>query len=299
MFFNVARHQALMIQAFQVAEGSDHNATKIGCVLAAKQQRIGEASNRLIAPFTYQRLLSAELKYLEAHAECRAVLAAMRAGQATLGATAYVTHRCCPGCLHVLQKAGVRHIIYPAATELDRQSDGVTSPKARDGNSIHLKGAAPEDWQAAGHLKDAAVQRLFGLHIIYLPAPLPRAEKASPERSRGERKAAQKQAPDKPSEPASPYPHISLNYAPENPSAYSHPDLAALWQRARAGNWQAPAEFNLTAPPDCRMAGILIELGVRALRLPAAQMPGAPEFQLARQMLAERGVVLRGAEDPL
>lgn len=294
-----------MRAAYDAQQGSDHRWTRVGCVLVGKNgKRIAAATNTVVKPLavTTERVLTDDMKYVEAHAEVRAILAALRQGYPTQGATAYVTHRCCLGCLRVLQLAGVEKVIYPDPHILDRHGAGLAEISGRDREGLPEMAGLDHarDFEENGNLREDAVERLFGIEVEYLIDSTESEADAEQEQSRFERKQAYKRAKVLPDDIRPKWPRIAFDYSPENPAAYDHPLIAPLFAAARAGDLTlTPLRLITDRPVDCRAAGLLCELSVKAgnrIELVILDHKGSPCRAAAAPELKQGAMMLKEAE---
>lgn len=111
-----------MLSAERAARGSFY-ATRVGFVaINPKGQRIARSHNGFPIGITEtrERWSKGQKDFYHLHAECSGVFHALRSGYACKGATAYVTHPPCPGCMRVLIASGFKRVVFSEQALLER-----------------------------------------------------------------------------------------------------------------------------------------------------------------------------------
>ncbi|MBY0428508.1 MAG: hypothetical protein K2Q32_04735, partial [Alphaproteobacteria bacterium] len=112
-----------LLSAERAARGSFY-ATRVGFVaINPKGQRLARSHNGFPIGITEtrERWSKGQKDFYHLHAECAGVFHALRDGYACKGATAYVTHPPCPGCMSVLIRSGFKRIVFSEQALLERQ----------------------------------------------------------------------------------------------------------------------------------------------------------------------------------
>jgi deoxycytidylate deaminase len=111
-----------LLSAERASRGSFY-ATRVGFVaINAKGHRFARAHNGfpIGVTETRDRWSKGQKDFYHLHAECAGVFHAVRYGYACEGATAYVTHPPCPGCMRVLISSGFARVVFSEQALLER-----------------------------------------------------------------------------------------------------------------------------------------------------------------------------------
>src|SRR5262249_22960801 len=103
-----------LLSAERAARGSFY-ATRVGFVaIDRKGKRLAGAHNGFPQGVreTLERWSRKEKDFYHLHAECAGIFNAVRHGYVTKGASAYVTHPPCPGCMRALAEAGFSKVVF-------------------------------------------------------------------------------------------------------------------------------------------------------------------------------------------
>lgn len=112
-----------LLSAERAARGSFY-ATRVGFVaINPKGHRIARAHNGFPKGVeeTRERWSKSQKDFYHLHAECAGIFHAVRHGYATKGATAYVTHPPCPGCMRSLIAAEFARVVFSEQALLERR----------------------------------------------------------------------------------------------------------------------------------------------------------------------------------
>ena len=112
-----------LLSAERAARGSFY-ATRVGFVaINPKGQRIARSHNGFPISIieTRERWSKGQKDFYHLHAECAGVFHSLRDGYACKGATGYVTHPPCPGCMRVLIATGFKRVVFTEQSLLERQ----------------------------------------------------------------------------------------------------------------------------------------------------------------------------------
>ena len=106
-----------MKQAELFSSRATCNRLKVGCVIVRGNQLLSEGYNGSVKGhphcFDVGCLLNDEQRCIRCiHAEQNAVLNAMAKGVPIEGATLYVTHEPCEGCMRFINQAGIKRVVY-------------------------------------------------------------------------------------------------------------------------------------------------------------------------------------------
>lgn len=262
-----------LLSAERAARGSFY-ATRVGFVAVnPKGHRIARAHNGFPAGITEtrERWSKTQKDFYHLHAECAGVFQALRMGYSCLNATAYITHPPCPGCAHLLVKAGFARVVFSEqalAERLDWREDILESLKLLQKSRLAV--FVYRDRERA--VKNADITRTeLDLKKIY-DALVPEARWSSNVSSA-----------------------ISRTTKPESAVWADHPVITILLAAAREGIALAGKGVVMDHAPECRTATALVQAGARHIIVMARGAPDprwavATELEKAAMILAEAGI---------
>lgn len=230
-----------LLSAERAARGSFY-ATRVGFVgIDPRGRRLARAHNGFPQGVkeTLERWGRKEKDFYHLHAECAGIFNAVRYGYATKGASAYVTHPPCPGCMRALIEAGFSKVIFSEESLYERLD-------WRD-DILHSFDLARQHRMAVRVYKDKErnlphsdlARTELGLKKVY-DLLLPQARGAV--NGNG---------------------GISASTKPESPQWADHPVIAALFACARNGVALDGCGIITDFRPECRAATALIQSGLR------------------------------------
>ncbi len=187
---------------------------------------------------TRERWSKTQKDFYHHHAECAGIFYAARMGYATKGATGYITHPPCPGCMRVLIASGFARIVFSEQSLLERhdwRDDMVKSFALAQAH--HMKIAIYQDTEKTLPAADLTRTELE-LKKVY-DELVPQARWSSGDRSA-----------------------ISLPAKPESPDWVDHPVVAALLKAAAVGKALAGKAIIMDYLPECRAATAIIQAGL-------------------------------------
>ena len=229
-----------LLSAERAARGSFY-ATRVGFVaINPKGQRLARSHNGFPIGITEtrERWSKGQKDFYHLHAECAGVFHALRDGYACNGATAYVTHPPCPGCMSVLIATGFKRIVFTEQALLERQDwrdDMIRSFHIAHEHDIEL--SIYRDKERS--LKHADITRTeLQLKKVY-DELVPQARWSSGDIS-----------------------EISRATKPENGDWVEQPVVKALLECAKNGVALAGKGIVMDAPPECRAATAMIQAGL-------------------------------------
>ena len=229
-----------LLSAERAARGSFY-ATRVGFVaINPKGQRFARAHNGFPIGITEtrERWSKGQKDFYHLHAECAGVFHALRDGYACNGATAYVTHPPCPGCMSVLIKSGFKRIVFSEQALLERhdwRDDMLRSFQIAHDHDMEL--SIYRDKERS--LKRADITRTeVQLKKVY-DELVPQARWSSADVS-----------------------EISRATKPESGDWVEHPVVNALLQCAKNGVSLGGKGVVIDAPPECRAATAMIQAGI-------------------------------------
>lgn len=232
-----------LLSAERAARGSFY-ATRVGFVaINPKGQRLARAHNGfpLKVKETRDRWSKTEKDFYHLHAECAGIFHAVRHGYATQGATAYVTHPPCPGCMQVLIASGFSRVMFTEQSLIERHDwrvDMIETFRLAQENAMEI--LVYRDKEKT--LKHADITRTeLELKVVY-DHLLPQARWSSSDKSA-----------------------ISPATKPESPQWVAHPAVAAILGAARQGIALAGRGIVLDYLPECRAATAMIQAGLKAV----------------------------------
>jgi deoxycytidylate deaminase len=263
-----------LLSAERAARGSFY-ATRVGFVaINPKGHRIARAHNGFPLGIreTRDRWSKAQKDFYHLHAECAGVFHALRHGYACNGATAYVTHPPCPGCMQVLIAAGFSKLVFGEQSLLERidwEEDMRRTFALAKRHNISVM--VYQDSERS--LKAADITRTeLELKKVY-DELLPQARWTSADKSA-----------------------ISPPTKPESPEWIEQPVTSALLRAARRGVVLAGAGIIMDYLPECRAATAIIQAGITSVHIldmrpdPLDPRWGAAlEVERALEMLEENG----------
>lgn len=265
-----------LLSAERAARGSFY-ATRVGFVaINPKGQRLARSHNGFPQGVreTLERWSRKEKDFYHLHAECAGIFNAARHGYATEGASAYVTHPPCPGCMRALIGAGFSEVVFDEQSLMDRPD--WRDDMERSFELAHGKMEVMIYRDSERSLQDSDITRTeLGLKKVY-DTLLPQA------RGPGDVSA------------------ISAATKPESSEWADHPVIQTLFKCARQGIKLDGLGVIVDARPECRAATALIQSGIRhvvGLERAAdsidARWGQAPELEKAEVILTEdAGVAL-------
>lgn len=232
-----------LLSAERAARGSFY-ATRVGFVaINRKGHRIARAHNGFPhgVTETRERWSKSQKDFYHLHAECAGIFHAARHGYATQGATAYVTHPPCPGCMRALIAAQFARIVFSEQALLERLDWREDMVKTFEMAQEHkMKLILYRD--AERSMKHADITRTeVQLKVVY-DALLPQARWSSTDKS-----------------------EISPFTRPESGTWYEQPVVAALIKAAAQGKPMEGAGLLTDYLPECRAATAMIQAGVKHL----------------------------------
>lgn len=263
-----------LLSAERAARGSFY-ATRVGFVaINPAGQRLARAHNGFPGGVkeTLQRWSKTEKDFYHLHAECAGIFHALRHGYATAGATAYVTHPPCPGCMRVLIASGFARVVFSEQALIERHDWRADMAATFElANRHRMMVQVYRDKERA--LKDADITRTeLDLKVVY-DALVPQARWASRDQSA-----------------------ISPATRPESPDWAEHPAMAALCRAARDGIAMARRGIILDYFPECRQATAIVQAGITAVFVVSPHPDGQDprwaqpaEIEVARAILEEAG----------
>lgn len=229
-----------MLSAERAARGSFY-ATRVGFVaINPKGQRIARSHNGFPIGITEtrERWSKGQKDFYHLHAECSGVFHALRDGYACKGATAYVTHPPCPGCMRVLIASGFKRVVFSEQALLERQDwrdDMLRSFHIAHEHKMEL--SIYRDKERS--LKNVDITRTeVQLKKVY-DELVPQARWSSSDVS-----------------------EISRATKPESGDWVEQPVVKALLQCAKNGIALGGRGVIMDAPPECRAATAMIQAGV-------------------------------------
>jgi dCMP deaminase len=232
-----------LLSAERAARGSFY-ATRVGFVaIDRKGKRLARAHNGFPQGVreTLERWSRKEKDFYHLHAECAGIFNAVRHGYSTKGASAYVTHPPCPGCMRALVEAGFSKVVFGEQSlfeRLDWQADMEHSfTLARE----HHMAVMIYREKELGHAHADITRTEVDLKKVY-DALLPQARGTAEENGNG---------------------GISLPAKPESPEWSAHPVIQALFGCARKGLALGAFGAIVDFYPECRAATALIQAGIR------------------------------------
>jgi deoxycytidylate deaminase len=272
-----------LLSAERAARGGFY-ATRVGFVaINPKGQRIARAHNGFPQKVheTRERWTKTEKDFYHLHAECAGIFHAARHGYATQGATAYVTHPPCPGCMRMLIASGFSRIVFSEQALVERtdwRDDMIHSFELAQRHAMTI--AIYRDKERS--LKFADITRTeLELKVVY-DQLLPQARWSSHDKSA-----------------------ISKATKPESPDWVEHPVIEALVAAARKGVSLEGRGVIMDFLPECRAATAMIQAGVSKVfvlrEAPDSKDPRwgvALEVDVARKILEEdAGITVKKLED--
>jgi dCMP deaminase len=229
-----------LLSAERAARGSFY-ATRVGFVaINPKGHRIARAHNGfpIGVSETRERWSKSQKDFYHLHAECAGVLHGLRYGYACKGASAYVTHPPCPGCMRLLIGAGFTRVVFgeqSLAERMDWREDMLKSFELAKAHNIEMMIYR----DAERSLKHADITRTeLELKKVY-DVLLPQARWSSHDKR-----------------------EISPATKPESPEWLDHPVIVSLLACAREGVMLKGKGAILQSAPECRAATALIQSGV-------------------------------------
>ncbi|HVY12863.1 MAG TPA: deaminase, partial [Alphaproteobacteria bacterium] len=271
-----------LLSAERAARGSFY-ATRVGFVaINPKGQRLARAHNGFPHGVreTLERWGRKEKDFYHLHAECAGIMNAARHGYATQGATAYITHAPCPGCMRALAEAGFAKIVLGEQSLFERQDWR---------EDIERSLALAREHKIEIRIYRDGERSLAAADITRTELDLKKVYDALLPQARGTNEVAG---------------GISPATKPESPQWVEHPVIQALFGCARGGLALLGAGVVVDYRPECRAATALIQAGIRHVvvrqRAGDAQDPRwaeALEMDRAEAILAQdAGVTLDYAE---
>lgn len=226
-----------LLSAERAARGSFY-ATSVGFVaINPRGHRIVRSHNGfpMGVTETRERWSKSQKDFYHLHGECAGIFHAASKGYACEGATAYVTHPPCPGCIRALIAAGFVRVVFSEQALIERLDWRDDMLKSFDIAARHrLALAIYHDHERS--LKDADITRTeLELKKIY-DALLPQARWSSEDKS-----------------------EISPATKPESPEWVEHPAIATLIACAKKGVALEGRGIILGMKPECRTATAIIQ----------------------------------------
>ncbi len=232
-----------LLSAERAARGSFY-ATRVGFVaINPRGLRIARAQNGFPVGVreTRERWSKTQKDYYHLHAECGGIFHAARHGYATKGASAYVTHPPCPGCMRVLITAGFSRVVFSEQSLFERhdwREDMIRTFHLAHEHAMEL--LIYRDKERS--LKDVDITRTeLQLKKVYDDL-VPEARWSSADKSA-----------------------ISPPAKPESPDWIDHPVITHVLAAARNGVALDGGAAILDFLPECRATTALLQAGIREI----------------------------------